>query len=449
MSRIAFICSEPLKGNMAGIAIRSSELSAALARAGFTVSLFAPSIDVDSYPAPPNVDLNAFHSEINETTFADFDVLVVQGHVGEAVLKWADAIPVVVDLYDPYLIENAYYHEALGTDVFESDFSSWQALLASGDFFLCANEQQKLFYSGLLVANRRIGPAILNEDPTLSSLIGIVPFGIPTDVAPYQPCLPERVENRQRVLFGGLYDWYDPLTLLQALDGPEFENVEVIFVRNPNPDTTPQTLIREVEAWFVERQWDQARYRVIDWVPYERRYDLLRDVDVLVATHAQSLETDLSFRTRFLDAMRIGCPVICSEGGGISQLIATYGNGLVVAPNDVNALRQALEHTLSPQKKRSGDSQVQQFIADHVWDSVIAPLVTFCSEPKKYNRGMRPKVSPLVKESESVAVRFSVVLPTYNRMDILPEVLDALEKQHNAPPFEVIIVNDGSTDGRI
>ncbi|HKR62511.1 MAG TPA: glycosyltransferase [Thermoanaerobaculia bacterium] len=41
---------------------------------------------------------------------------------------------------------------------------------------------------------------------------------------------------------------------------------------------------------------------------------------------------------------------------------------------------------------------------------------------------------------------FSVVIPTYNRLDMLLRVLDALDAQVEAPPFEVIVINDGSTD---
>ena len=41
---------------------------------------------------------------------------------------------------------------------------------------------------------------------------------------------------------------------------------------------------------------------------------------------------------------------------------------------------------------------------------------------------------------------FSVVIPTYNRLDMLGRVLDGLETQAGAPPFEVIVINDGSTD---
>ncbi len=41
---------------------------------------------------------------------------------------------------------------------------------------------------------------------------------------------------------------------------------------------------------------------------------------------------------------------------------------------------------------------------------------------------------------------FSVVIPTYNRLDMLLRVLDALEAQTDAPAFELIVINDGSTD---
>ncbi len=41
----------------------------------------------------------------------------------------------------------------------------------------------------------------------------------------------------------------------------------------------------------------------------------------------------------------------------------------------------------------------------------------------------------------------SVVIPTHNRLEVLTEVLSALVRQEGAPPFEVVVVDDGSTDG--
>jgi glycosyltransferase involved in cell wall biosynthesis len=41
----------------------------------------------------------------------------------------------------------------------------------------------------------------------------------------------------------------------------------------------------------------------------------------------------------------------------------------------------------------------------------------------------------------------TVAIPTHNRLEVLPEVLDALDAQQDAPEFEVLVVDDGSTDG--
>ena len=41
---------------------------------------------------------------------------------------------------------------------------------------------------------------------------------------------------------------------------------------------------------------------------------------------------------------------------------------------------------------------------------------------------------------------FSVVIPTHNRLEMLLRVLDGLKRQVGAPPFETIVVDDGSTD---
>jgi glycosyltransferase involved in cell wall biosynthesis len=47
----------------------------------------------------------------------------------------------------------------------------------------------------------------------------------------------------------------------------------------------------------------------------------------------------------------------------------------------------------------------------------------------------------------TTAPEISVVIPTHNRLDVLAEVLAALGRQQGAPPFEVVVVDDGSTDG--
>jgi glycosyltransferase involved in cell wall biosynthesis len=46
-----------------------------------------------------------------------------------------------------------------------------------------------------------------------------------------------------------------------------------------------------------------------------------------------------------------------------------------------------------------------------------------------------------------LSVELSVVIPTFNRRRVLVEVLAALDAQQGAPPFEIVVVDDGSSDG--
>lgn len=48
--------------------------------------------------------------------------------------------------------------------------------------------------------------------------------------------------------------------------------------------------------------------------------------------------------------------------------------------------------------------------------------------------------------SESSNPELSVVIPTYNAADVIPEQLAALSEQVGAPPFEVVVADNGSTD---
>ena len=43
-------------------------------------------------------------------------------------------------------------------------------------------------------------------------------------------------------------------------------------------------------------------------------------------------------------------------------------------------------------------------------------------------------------------LRFSVIVPVYNVEAYLPECVESLLKQDTAEPYEILLVDDGSTD---
>ncbi|MEM6795227.1 MAG: glycosyltransferase family 4 protein [Acidobacteriota bacterium] len=376
--RVALVPSEPLRPQMAGIGIRYLELARRLPASGIEV-VIVTSGDPEEVPTSPASDVRRFARGELASLLSDCHAVITQGQLANDVVLEVPHLPVAVDLYDPFLVENLHYFESLGLDPYRNDHATWVLQLSRGDFFLCSSDEQRQFYLGFLTALGRVNPPRVGADPDLSSLIAAVPFGVPDRLPEFRPLLPERAPEEKRLLFGGLYDWYDPWPVLRAMEGLREKPWTLLFIRNPNPGT-PQKLFAEVEAWCRERGLWGRSVEVLDWVPSERRYDLLREVDVTVATHRASLETRLSLRTRFLDALAAGCPVVTTEGGAMSRLLLQHHAGWVVPEADPAAVSEALGEALAgdPARRTGAAELVQSFS----WDRVLEPLVGFCLEPR-------------------------------------------------------------------
>lgn len=382
MTRVALLPSEPIRARMAGIGIRYLEMARRLATDGRHVVLVTAGDPAEVPTLPAGVEVRRFARGALATLLADCDVAVSQGQLANDLVLEVPNLPAVIDLYDPWMVENLHYVDTLGLDPYRNDHATWVLQLSRGDFFLCSCEEQRQFYLGFLAALGRVHPHNVGSDPDLQRLIAIVPFGVPESLPPTQALLPARAPGERLLLFGGLYDWYDPWPVLEALEQLDRPDWTLLLIGNPNTGSTPQARLREVEAWCKKRGWWGERVRCLDWLPAERRFDLLREVDAVVATHRPSLETRLSLRTRFLDALAAGCPVIATEGGGMSRLLAEHDAGWVVPPSDPSAVASAIaevlgDETVVARRRRAGAALLEQFS----WERALAPLIGFLDAP--------------------------------------------------------------------
>ncbi len=383
VTRLALLSSEPIRERMAGIGIRYLEMARRLPAHGVDTVLLSPGpvAEVEALGLPARQVRQAERGRLREL-LVDCDAAVAQGQWANDLVLEAPALPTAIDLYDPWLVENLHYAETLGLDPYRNDHASWVLQMSRGDFFLCSSEEQRQFYLGFLACLGRLNPPCVHGDPDLRRLIDVVPFGVPEELPAHQPWLPPRAAGERRVLFGGLYDWYDPWTLLRALELLDRPEIRLLLIRNPNADSTPQRLFGAVERWAREHGWWQTRIVALDWVPSARRYDLLRDVDLLVAPHRPSLETRLSLRTRFLDAFAAGCPVVTTEGGAVSALVERSQAGWVVPAEDGQALAAALAAALDDEAERRRRCKAALALArTFSWQRALAPLVDFARAP--------------------------------------------------------------------
>ncbi len=417
MTRIALLPSEAIRPQMAGIGIRYLELARRLPRPGIEVVLVTPGEPAEVPDGLPS-EVRRFERGRLQEILADCDAAVSQGQLANDLVTECPELPAAIDLYDPFLVENLHYTETLGLDPYKNDHATWVLQLSRGDFFLCSCDEQRQFYLGFLAALGRLNPIRVGRDPDLEELIAIVPFGVPEELPAPRPLLPARRPREKRLLFGGLYDWYDPWPVLEALAQLDEPAWTLLLIRNPNPEATPQRLFREVEAWCRRRGWWGERVVALDWVASERRYDLLREVDLLVSTHLPSLETRLSLRTRFLDALAAGCPVVTTEGGAMSRLLESHGAGWVVPPGSPPALaaafRQILGSGLAEDDEKGGSGRVAvrrraaaELLERFAWERVLEPLVHFCQRPEvdrtREEFAFRP---PTVAPPDRLAFRF-------------------------------------------
>lgn len=403
--RILIVTDDVLTERMAGPAIRAWQIAEALSGSHEVVLATTSPTCERSSPA--------FVTEAaGPERFAELErwcsVVLFQGYVLNhvPVLKTTDKV-MVVDLYDPLHLEAL----ELGRDQPEPErsfnvSSSVRVLgeqMLRGDFFICASEKQRDLWLGFLSAAGRVNPANYGADPSLRRLIDVVAFGLP-DQPPTrsQPALKGVVpgigpDDRVILWGGGVYDWFDPLTAIRALDRLRSTHPDVrlyfLGVRHPNPaieESRTLTAARELAAglgltgshvFFNE-----------GWVTYEQRADFLLDADVAVSLHVEHVETAFSFRTRILDYIWAGLPIVATRGDGFAEIIAREGLGEVVDGEDVDAVAAALARLLDdPGARERCRANAAGVAAGFVWSEVLRPLVDFCSRP-----GRAPDVDSLL-----------------------------------------------------
>ena len=383
MSRVLFVCPEPLgHRNPAGVGIRFIELSRAVRGDGHEVEILSPDGGaVEGCAASP------ISPESLAVSTARADAAIVQGHAANDLLAHGRSdLPIVVDLYDPYPVENFHYFASRGAEVFEHDHATVLRSLRRGDFFLCASEAQRFFYLGMLLATGRVNPALYGRDAAMESLLATVPFGVP----PWQP--PQRAGfDSREIFFGAIYDWYDPALAVEAVEIARRKDprLSITFTFHPNAATTPQSLFSRLRA-NVERTGRSSFVKFEPWVAYEERRPFYDRFALALLTFRPSLETDLAMRTRMFDCFWGGLPVISSSAGGTDPLVARYGSGTVVPSSSAEDYATAILDLLSDGERYGRAREgCRRFVEDHQWDRLAMPLLEFCRAPRRDDTSAR------------------------------------------------------------
>jgi len=394
MKKVLIVSSDIVDENMGGVGVRYWEIAHALA-AECAVTLAIPN---QTRLTSARVRLESFdweHGNLMDLA-QQADVIVIQGFTLHFHPYLRDlGIPLAVDLYVPNLLESLVWHD-------RDDWATWipayqeylrvqLELLRAGDFFFCASERQRDYWLGWLHAQKRINPHTFRADPSLRQLIDVVPFGLPNLPPPAcQPVLkgvhPGIPADSRLILWnGGLWDWLDPLTLIHAMANlasirPE---ARLVFLGTRHPNSVVSGMTMADRAIQLSRDLGLYEKTVFfgDWVPYQKRTDYLQEADLAVITHPDHIETHFSYRTRVLDCIWAGLPIVTTWGDAMADLVDKNGIGLTVPPGNVAALTGALDQMLEKSKSSVRPETWEQLRQSLCWSKAVLPLLTFCQEP--------------------------------------------------------------------
>jgi glycosyltransferase involved in cell wall biosynthesis len=396
--KLLIITLEPIAQKMAGPAIRALELGKALAQ-NHKVAVFSPVIggDPPSEALPDNLtlvrgggarDLRALAEE-SESVFIQSNVLKPYPFLSE-LGKY-----LIVDLYDPYLFAILVQYKndsAQASASYRMMHKVLETHMLACDFAVCASERQRDYWIGRFCAQGRLTPEMYDFDPSLRKLIDVVPYGLPEQLpAKNGPGLREieGIGENDPVLVwgGGIWDWFDPLTVIEAVRTclSEIPNLRLVFMgtQSPNPKVPVMDMTKRARALAEGYGLVGKNIFFLDgWVPYEERVNYLLDATAAVSAHFDLPETRFSFRTRILDYFWCGLPILTTTGDGLGELIEANGAGLVMSYKDVSAWSAAIKKIVTEGQTREAMKKGARTLANaYHWPANAEPLERFIQNP--------------------------------------------------------------------
>jgi len=393
--KIVVISGDVIDEKMAGVAIRNWEIANSLAN-HFRVDLLCP-IGSNIESSKVKIIKFDYKNQNIEQIVADAAAIIIYGftlHFHPYLTRMK--IPLIVDLYVPFMLESLIWHKNDDLDCWSADYEEYlrvqNELLRAGDFFFCANERQRDFWIGMLLANKRVNPHQVLNDDTLNSLIAIVPYGF------------RKVENNQEVnnnIFskysipeksriviwsGGIWEWLDPKTLIYAFEKlvKKLPDIVLFFMGTGHPNNDDVKMSISTECKELSRNLGLLDKKIFfgDWIPYNQRWQYLRSASVGVLTFRNHIETRFSNRTRLIDCLAANLFLVITEGDYLGCELAKHGLAETVPAENVDILERALERALNNNKKIINE-EYKRYVSKFEWDNLINPIVEFCSNPHR------------------------------------------------------------------
>jgi glycosyltransferase involved in cell wall biosynthesis len=371
--RVLLLTPDRLGHLLAGPAMRFREMARALSDAADVTLASVLPVELETR----EVQSIAVTAANLPDVLSDNDVIVVQG--GQLLLDFPQLLrvnrPLVVDLYDPRIFEGLHLGNGQATEPWAGahrrTLQEMLIALQRADFLLAASCRQERLYTGMYAAIAGCGPLKMAR----------VPCGIPTP-EPHAGA-PGFPPGAQVVLWaGGLWDWTDPLTAIRAFPQvlARFPDAQLVLwgAASPHPDVAPMAVVERARTLTRQLGLSDASVRFVDWVPYRERVAYLRTATLGLSMAPAGLEDHFAHRTRLLDFIGAGTPVVTTGGDGLSRLVRRRKLGVTVPAGHPRELARVLIQLLGNAQERRAMSERMEPLRERLtWARAVRPLADF------------------------------------------------------------------------
>ncbi len=369
--KILVLTDDRIGPTMAGSALRAWEIGCALAKKDHLVRICAASgSNRPSQPGPEIIEKPPWAWA--EAVIAPVWSLPPRAFLGRHILVADGATPLLAEL-------EAMPRSAEILRRKRTAAARLPLVAARADAVLAAGKAQIEWWEHRLHSHRP-------ETPILD-----LPFGIPDQrPPPERDEIPDLERDWAVVLgWGGVWPWLDLETLLEARALLGDARLSIVVPTARRPGAVNHGYSRADLGVAMGRHGLEAPQVIAldTWIPYHERHRILHRTSVIAVLHKAGREADLSFRTRAMDGVWAGVPLVLSEGGEVARIVEKNGWGGIVPPGQPEALARLLEFVLSEKEQLRFRRNLSIGRDEWTWSSLVDPLSKMLKDLPKTKRG--------------------------------------------------------------
>lgn len=408
MSRVFVVGAGPMMDGAArrvtAHAVRTWHFVTALRRAGHEVALYTFSQNIS--PADPeermverrardgfayeNLDMrmgNTLGYLAGQCeTFRPDCVVGVSPEPASWACRMRPTVPVWADLHGWVMAEAQLKAARDGSDeILRYFWRQERPVLRRADRISAVSDAQRFAVLGELATVGR-----LNRHNARYELVVTIPSSAdPASVA--HPAVPIRIPNLadQESAFvvlwnGGFNTWSDGDTLFEALEWAMEREPAVHFVATGGPIPGHADSVFDAFRARVDASPHRSRYHLLGWVPAEDFPGYLAAGHLAMCVDYPCVETSTGTRTRLLEAMVAGLPVLMTRGTELSGAVEAGGAGWVTAAGDPQALGETIVEAARDREETASLGRHARAFVEQKFaiETTLAPVVQWAEEPR-------------------------------------------------------------------